>query len=393
MAWGVKKMELQRALFCQAFLSGKLNLSEACRQFDISRPTGYLWLKRYQEEGFPGLINRSTQRESQNNQTSQNKEDLIILLKSEFSHQGPKKIHAKLHERYPEEEWPGITTIHNILKRNGLVQSRKVKRRLAETNTDLYKSKYPNDVWCMDFKGWYMTKDNERFDPFTLTDHETRYLIRCNKLRENNKEHVWAILEMAFREYGLPLYIRSDNGPPFATSCPGRLSKLAVKLIKAGVTPEWIEPGNPQQNGRHERMHLTMEREGFVHGSNLKEQMKLIEEFINYYNFERPHEALGQKAPGSLYVPSTREWNGRFQEIEYSKDFKILKVRVCGNAAYKGGGIYISRVLAGENVGLRECEKGLGMYYGNIFLGIVDNDNRLVVERRPSRVRKQIVEG
>lgn len=393
MAWGVKKVEEARELFCIAVLSGKLNLSEACRQFNISRPTGYEWLGRYQVEGVAGLSNRSSQRLTQAHKTNTDIEDFIVLLKSEFPFLGPKKIFAKLKERYPDTDWPGITTIHNILLRNGLVKSRKKRKRLAECNNDLYKSNHANDVWCMDFKGWYTTKDHVRFDPFTLTDHETRYLIRCNKLNENSTEYVWAILEMAFRENGLPIFLRSDNGPPFATSCPGRLSKLAIKLIKAGVTPEWIEPGEPQQNGRHERMHLTMEKEGFVLGSSLKEQIKIIEDFVEYYNFERPHEALGQRTPGSVYTPSTRIWNGKLAELEYSDEFKILKVRGCGKAAYSGGEIYVSRVLEGENVGIKEGKQGLEMYYSNIFLGIVGKDNNLEVKRRPQRIRTKVVEN
>jgi putative transposase len=389
MAWGANKVEILRESFCTAVMTGKLNLAEACRQFHISRPTGYLWLERYKNEGSKGLTNRSKKRVSQGHQTSQDKEDLILLLKFENDRLGPKKIFAKLHERYPKEDWPGKTTIHNILKRNGLVKSKRIRKRLAECDTNLYKSKEANDVWCMDFKGWYMTNDNVKFDPFTLTDHETRYLIRCNKLKENNEKHVWAILEMAFREYGLPLFIRSDNGPPFATTCPGRLSKLAVKLIKAGVKPEWIEPGKPQQNGRHERMHLTMQQDGFVLGSSLKDQIKIIEEFIEYYNFERPHEALGQRTPGSLYVPSKRVWNGRLEEISYPKEFKALKVKSCGKASYRGGEIYISRILEGENIGMIEGEKGLEMYYGDIFLGNVGKDQRLEVIRRPQRIRRK----
>ena len=391
MAWGVNKVEESRESFCIAVLSGKLNLSEACRQFNISRPTGYEWLGRYQAEGFEGLSNRSSKRFTQTHRICPEKEDFIVLLKSEFPFLGPKKIFAKLNERYPEVDWPSITTIHNILMRNGLIKSRKRIRRLAECIKNLSQSKHANDVWGMDFKGWYMTKDHVRFDPFTLTDHETRYLIRCNKLNENTTEYVWAILEMAFKENGLPIFLRSDNGPPFATLCPGRLSKLAIKLIKAGVTPEWIEPGNPQQNGRHERMHLTMEKEGFVLGSSLKDQIKLIEEFVEYYNFERPHEAIGQRTPGSVYTPSTRIWNGKLAEIEYSDEFKILRVRGCGKAAYESGEIYVSRVLEGENVGIKEGEKGLEMYYSNVFLGIVGKDNKLEVERRPQRIRTKVV--
>lgn len=385
MAWGENKVEYTRLLFCQSVLDGKLSISQACRQFQISRPTGYQWLDRYKNEGSSGLSNRSTMRLNQPQKTSEVQEDYILLLKSEYKYFGPKKLYAKLNERYPEIDWPQTTTIHNILKKNGLVEPRRLRRLLAEVNKNLQSSEKPNDIWCMDFKGWYMTNDQIKFDPFTLTDHESRYLIRCNKLKSNDTEHVWAVLDTAFREYGLPNFLRSDNGPPFATCCPGRLSKLAIKLIKAGITPEWIEPGNPQENGRHERMHLTMKQEGFVLGSNLKEQLKIIDEFIEYYNFERPHEALNQRTPGSLYVPSQRVWSGKFNEIEYPSEYKTLFVKNCGKASWKGSEIYISRVLEGERVGIVESEKGLEMYYANIFLGMVTKDLKLDVKRRRNR--------
>lgn len=388
MAWGEKKVEINRELFCQTILDGKLNMAQACRQFQISRPTGYHWLDRYKKEGLSGLSNRSSKRLDQPQQTSEAKEDLILLLKSEYKRFGPKKLYAKLIDRYPEIDWPRTTTIHNILKKYGLVQSRKLRRLLAESNNNLQSSEKPNDIWCMDFKGWYMTSDQIKYDPFTLTDHESRYLIRCNKLKVNDTEHVWAVLEAAFREFGLPNFIRSDNGPPFATCCPGRLSKLAINLLKAGVIPEWIEPGKPQENGRHERMHLTMKQEGFVLGSNLKEQLKIMDEFIEYYNFERPHEALNQKTPGSVYVPSQRVWNGKLNQIEYSKDYKTLLVKTCGKASWKGSEIYISRVLEGERVGVIESENGLEMYYANIFLGMVTKDLKLDVKRRAIRTKK-----
>ncbi|MES1226400.1 MAG: integrase core domain-containing protein, partial [Bacteroidota bacterium] len=384
---GINKVENQRYLFCQFVLTGKLTMSEACRQFQISRPTGYFWLDRYQKQGDLGLTNRSSKRINQSEKTSQEKEDCIVLLKSEYPYFGPKKLYAKLIERFPEEDWPQTTALHNILKKNGLIKSRKIRRRLAECNKNLQSSEGPNDIWCMDFKGWHMTEDHVKFDPFTITDHETRYLIRCNKLKANDKEHVWAILEMAFREYGLPLYIRSDNGPPFATSSPGRLSKLAIKLIKAGVTPEWIEPGNPQENGRHERMHLTMEQEGFVQGSSLKDQLKIIEKFTEYYNFERPHEALGQKTPGSLYTASPRIWSGKLNEIEYPSNYKVLRIKSCGKASWRSGEIYVSRVLEGEKVGVIEGENGFEMYYANILLGVVTEDLKLIVKRREDRIR------
>ena len=387
MAWGEIKVEQQRETFCLEVIKGHLKIAQACRKYGISRPTGYLWLNRYLNEGIEGLRNLSSKRHNQPHKISEEKENLILLLKAEYSKWGPKKLYSILEQRFPEEQWPSLTTIHTILKKNGLVRPRKLRRLLAEKNTNLQSSEKANDIWCIDFKGWFMTNDGVRFDPFTVTDHETRYLLGSNKLKSNDGEQVWAILETTFSEYGLPLYIRSDNGPPFASSCPGRLSKLSVKLIKAGITPEWIEPGNPQENGRHERMHLTMQQEGFLLGSSLKDQLKAQEEFIRYFNFERPHEALGQKTPGSLYTPSERIWTGKLREIEYPEHYKTLRVKRCGKASWKGGEIYVSRVLGGENVGITEGEKGLEMYFDKVFLGTVTKDLKLEVARRIDRIR------
>jgi len=384
MAWGVKNVENQRKLFCIDVLSKKINMSEACRLYGISRPTGYEWLSRYEAEGDKGLQNRELGRLRQPHKTTQEIEDIIILTKFEYSRWGAKKILPLLKERYPDIVWPCKTTIEKILDRNGLTIPRKYRKRLAANTSPLAQAVNSNDIWCMDFKGWYLTKDNHKYDPFTLTDNRTRFLLKCCKLKSNDTENVWGLLDIAFREYGLPIYLRSDNGPPFASSAPGRLSSLAIKLIKAGVKPEWIEPGKPYQNGRHERMHLTMEMEGFHRGSSLHDQELLIREFQDYYNFERYHESLGQKTPGSVYVPSKRVWSGKLNPIDYQDGIKVAKVGSCGKIYWNGKGIYIGRVLSGENVGIIEEEDGHAAYFGDVFLGII-SENSLEVKRRPQR--------
>jgi hypothetical protein len=246
----------------------------------------------------------------------------------------------------------------------------------------------------MDFKGWSVTTDHHKFDPFTLTDQYSRYLLKALKLDFNTLEHVWALLDIAFREYGLPLTIRSDNGPPFATCAPGRFSLLAIRLVKAGVMPEWIEPGKPQQNGRHERMHLTMKQECISLELTKEEQVNRLKRFQEFYNFERPHEAIGQKTPGSLYVPSKRIWNGRLQPFEYSSDYKVsAKVGTCGKVQWKGETIYISRVFTGERLGIKEGENGLEVYFGPYFLATIKNGNELEVIRRSTRRKYQKKDG
>lgn len=386
MAWGEIKVEEQRKTFCEIVLSKTMSHSQACKEFKISRPTGYEWLQRYKEQGDLGLINRSSARLTQNHQTPDYIVQQVLALKYEWPRLGPKKIYAKLRNKNPDIIWPCKTTIAKIFYQNGLVQNRKIRKRLAVKPNSLIDSNEANDVWCMDFKGWHLTPDNYKFGPFTLSDHKTRFLLRCAHLNDNTTDNVWAVLDIAFREYGLPWFLLSDNGPPFATCAPGRLSRLAIKLIKAGVTPEWIEPGKPYQNGRHERMHLTMEQEAFDYNcQNLDEQISKLKEFQYYYNFERPHEAIGQKTPGSIYKLSSRNWNGRFQSIEYPSEYYVGKVASCGKMSFRGIGVYIGRVFSGELIGIKEDQDGFKAYFGQIFLGNITDKQELQVDRRKTR--------
>jgi putative transposase len=279
--------------------------------------------------------------------------------------------------------WPSLSTFNNILELKGLIVPRKYRKRLPIKTAPLAHCEQPNDVWCADFKGWFETGNGEKCEPFTLTDGSTRFLLRCLHLHANDTNHVWTILDHAFREYGLPKYLRTDNGPPFATVGAGRLSSLSVKLIKAGVLPDWIAPGKPQQNGRHERMHLTLKTEVTNPPQfSLKEQAMKLEEFREYYNFTRPHEALGQKPPGTVYSPSERKWAGRLISPEYEAGIKIGKVKSCGKLSFEGEEIYIARSLACEPIGLKEMEeKTYEVYYGSIFLGIIDRQKEFHIPR------------
>jgi putative transposase len=384
MTWRVTNVEEQKRLFISAYLEEKFNLSDLCRQFDISRPTAYKWIDRFKKEGWAGLKELSREPHTSPNKTPDALEEAILKVKYEYSKWGPKKILGYLENNIKNIKWPTSTTIENILKSKGLVKKRKLRKRLAKTAEPLMECNASNEVWSMDFKGWWLTAGNEKYEPFTLTDGFSRFLLCCEKLSFNNTTHVWAILERLFREYGLPLRIRSDNGPPFASLGAGRLSRLAVNLIKAGVTPEWIDPGEPQQNGRHERMHLTLEQEGVDLNLSLKDQTSKLEEFVQYYNFIRPHESLNQKTPSQIYTVSPRYWNGLLKSPEYGDEYKIGKVKDCGKMSWKNREIYIGRVLSGEPIGLKLDEEKLQAYYGPIFLGIV-KENTLEIERRLGR--------
>lgn len=387
MAWREVKVEDQRLKFINAYLEGNYSVAELCRYFDISRKTAYKWLSRYQQDGMEGLHNRSKAPLYQAAATHPDLVKKILSIRFRFPTWGPKKVRGFLVNHNPSVVWPSTTTIGNLFDKHGLAEPRKLRKRLAERTDPFTDCNQSNDIWCFDFKGWSLTQDLYKCDPFTITDEHSRYLLCCSKLIENDAEHVWAVFDRLFRDYGRPLKVRSDNGPPFATTGAGRLSSLSVKLIKAGVLPEWIDPGQPQQNGRHERMHLTLKKEGMNSSElTLEEQKIKLAEFVEYYNFVRPHEALGQKCPGSVYQPSSRLWNGRLESPEYSEDYKVGKVRSCGKMSWGCREIYIGRVLANEPIGIKLNELGQNIaYYGPIKLGILTD--QLEITRRKPRFR------
>lgn len=381
MAWKEVKVEDQRKKFILTVSNGS-NISDACQQFGISRPTGYKWIKRWQDEGFEGLCNRSTAPLSRPRMTEESIEDKILEMRFRYPKWGPKKILAQLSELDSETNWPCPSTIGNVLDRNGLTVRRKLRKRVVANAAGAFNGEYSNEVWCMDFKGTLKTIQNGGYDPFTLTDSSSRFLIKCQILQSNNTEHVWATLDTAFREYGLPEHIVSDNGPPFATVGVGRYSRLSINLIKAGVKPLWIAPGQPQQNGRHERMHGTIELElGKPAANSYVELKRKLLEFQNYYNYERPHEALGQITPGKVYSPSNRTWNGIFRSPEYGSEYEIRRVQKNGVIDFEGKRIFLGEALYKEPVGLLETKEGLSVYYGENSLGVINDKFKMVFKK------------
>ena len=232
----------------------------------------------------------------------------------------------------------------------------------------------PNDVWMYDFKGWFKTADGAKCEPLTVTDGFSRFLFECKHMARKRSSDVWNVLEKIFFEYGLPIKIRSDNGPPFASLGVGRLSPLSIKLIKAGVIPEWIEPGCPEQNGRHERFHLTLKDEtASPPALTLNLQQEKFDQFKNYYNNRRYHEALRQKTPATAYKASSRTWNGKLKSPEYSSDYEVRKVGASGSITWRGKAFFISESLIGDYIGLKEVEVGvMNTHYGPIILGRID---------------------
>lgn len=370
MAWENFNVEQQRLQVAQAYASGEV-MTEICRRFSISRKTAYKWVHRFLDQGEEGLIDQSKARNNPSYRYSPEQIERAIDLKLRKRGWGPKKILAKLQELYPTEDWPCPTRLYEIFKDHHLVTSRKIRSRVPAT-APLGHLTDCNDTWAVDLKGWFMTGDHRRCEPLTITDCVSRYLIRCTHLEKHTVEYVWPIFDMAFREYGLPKRLRSDNGPPFGSKAAGRLTRLSVKLIKAGVIPEWIRPGHPEENGRHERFHLTLKQSvASPPKDTLAAQIQALHQFQQEYNFERPHEALDFRTPSSCYYDSQRSWDGILRPPEYNRsEMDVRKVGQSGCIWLRGNEHFIGNALCGEYVGLRTNQNNeVEVHYGPIYLG------------------------
>lgn len=370
MAWENFNVEEQRLQVAQAYASGHA-MTEICKRFGISRKTGYKWIHRFLDQGEEGLGDKSKAPLNPNYRYSPEQMERAIDLKLRKRGWGPKKILAKLQELYPKEDWPCPTRLYEIFKDHHLVTSRKIRSRVPAT-APLGHLTDCNDTWAVDLKGWFMTGDNRKCEPLTITDCVSRYLIQCTHLEKHSVEYVWPIFDMAFREYGLPKRLRSDNGPPFGSTAAGRLTVLSVKLIKAGVIPEWIRPGHPEENGRHERFHLTLKQAiASPPKDTLALQIQAMDRFQQEYNFERPHEALDFRTPGSCYRYSQRSWDGILRSPEYdTREVDTRKVGQSGCIWLHGNEHFIGGVLCGEYVALKANQSDeLEVHYGPVYLG------------------------
>ena len=300
----------ERVKFVARLLDGE-TMSSLCREFDISRKTGYKILERYRDCGVDGLTDRSRRPYRHANQLPIQVETLIVRLKKERPAWGAPKIRERLARLYPDVHRPAISTVHAVLDRHGLVKRRKGRRNRAK-GTALSAASAPNALWCADYKGEFMLADRRYCYPLTITDFASRYVIACEALSTTKEAYAFTVFESAFREFGLPAAIRTDNGVPFASpNALFNLSRLSVWWLRLGIDIERIKPGNPQQNGRHERMHLTLKLETTKPaGRNFLQQQAKFDDFIACYNKERPHQALAMRCPAELYTPSPRPYHG-----------------------------------------------------------------------------------
>ena len=320
----------EKLVFVADCLRGELPITALCEDYGISRKTGYKWLGRYREQGPEGLVERSRAPHRHGRSMAPEMAEAIVALRRQRPHWGPRKLRAVLMGERPEAVWPAASTIGDLLRAEGLVSSRRRRRRVAAPGRPFRAVTAPNDVWCIDFKGWFRTRDGERCDPLTVSDAYSRFLLAC-VIVPPRTDTVRVAVERLFKRYGLPLAIRSDNGAPFAGTGAGGLSRLSVGWIKAGIVLERIEPGQPQQNGRHERMHRTLKAEtAKPPAASAGQQQVRFDRFRQDFNDNRPHEALGQQPPAAFYRPSLRPYPERLDEPWYDAWHAMRRVRTTG---------------------------------------------------------------
>ena len=337
------------------YLSKDYTISQLSEMYEVSRKTIYKWTGRYRTEGPAGLEEKSKAPRSHPTATPLRVAREIVAAKLSHERWGPKKVLAWLDAHHHGERWPAPSTIGDILKREGLVRCRKRKRRTPPYTQPFQEVTRPNAVWSADFKGQFRTGDGKLCYPLTISDNYGRYLLLCGGLSHPTYEQAKPCFEEAFKQYGLPEAIRTDNGVPFASVGLGGLTKLSVWFIKLGIRPERIEPGHPEQNGRHERMRRSLkEATANPPKRDIKEQQRAFDDFAQEYNDERPHEALGQKTPASCYRPSLRPHPVKVPKVEYHGDVIVRQVRHNGEIKWRGELIYLSQALAGEPVALKQ---------------------------------------
>jgi transposase InsO family protein len=364
----------ERVKFIGMYLQEEWTMAELCRHFEISRKTGYKMVKRFRRSGWSGLEDRSRAPHHHPNAVSELVECGVVAARQAHPRWGPKKLKVWLQRREPDIQWPAVSTIGEILSCHGLTVPRRRSRKVRAYDQPFVGCDFPNAVWSADLKGWFLTGDGVRCDPLTISDNYSRYLLRCQAVSPANHYTIQPLFEVAFREYGLPLAIRTDNGAPFATTTLGALSKLSIWWLKLGIIPERIEPGEPQQNGRHERMHRTLKDETASPPKRTwRRQQKAFDHFRQEYNQERPHESLNQKTPASLYVPSERPYPLVLPEMTYPDDMVVRFVKSQGDISWKNRHVYLSVTLARERVGLRQVSDQLfDIYFGPIKLATLD---------------------
>jgi putative transposase len=369
----------EKLKFIARYLEGE-KIAPLCREFGVSRTTGHKLIERYKMMGQEALVEQKRTPHRYANKLPIPVEALILDLKREYPNWGAPKIREKIIKKYPDVKPPAKSTVHAVLDRNGLVKHRKGRKRFKAKGTPLSHVNEPNQLWCADYKGEFMLGNKQYCYPLTITDYASRYLLSCEALASTKEEFAFEIFTRAFKEFGLPDSIRTDNGVPFASGQAFyNLTRLSVWWLRLGINVERIRPGHPQENGRHERMHLTLKLETTrPPRENLIAQQEVFDQFTQVYNQERPHEGINNKYPSEIYRPSIREFK-RPEPLFYPLHDKTITVTQCGRICEAGMKVSLSRAFAGQEVGIKEMEDGIWVVsFLDYDLGYFDDKSKRV---------------
>lgn len=381
MVWRETDIMQERTRFIAEWLQNEVSKIELCERYGISRKTGYKWARRFEACGPAGLHDLPRAPLNHGRATPAELVERLVALKQAYPRWGPKKLIGRLMRKEPECAWPAVSTAGEILKRHGLVGRRRQRWR-ASGNGPWPEPEGPNAVWTADHKGWFETRDGRRCEPLTVMDAASRYLLALEATSSTSQEEAWPVFERLFTKHGLPDRLRSDNGAPFASAGVTGLTPLSVRFIKLGIALERIDPGKPQQNGRHERFHLTMLDLAKAPQAGKDAQSLAFDAFRQQYNEERPHEALGMDTPAERYRNSPRPMPASVPEPDYPAEAAVRQVRQSGEIKWNGDLIYISKTLAGEAVAAIEEDDGQWVlsFYAHP-LGIIDGKRGRLVRR------------
>jgi transposase InsO family protein len=384
MPWRRTGVLEERIKFIAAYLEGTDSVAALCRRFGISRETAHKFLSRYTAEGLDGLRDRSRAPHSHPNAVTEAVLELLVQARRAHPSWGPRKLVAYLARQYPGLVLPAASTVSRVLRRAGLADRRRARRHAFPLSAPFRGTQHPNDLWCADFKGWFRARNGERCEPLTITDAVSRYGLACQVVDQIALGHVRPVFERTFRAYGLPHAVRTDNGPPFASTGLAGLTRLSAWWVALGIRPERITPGRPQQNGRHERFHRTLQ-DTLPPAATRADQQGALDAFLREYNRERPHAALGNRTPGDLYVPSPRLYPEQLRPLEYAADCVVRTVHGHGDIRWAGDRIFVSEALRGHRLGLRHLtDRHWTVYFGCLEVGYLDERQwRLVPHQTP----------
>jgi transposase InsO family protein len=377
--WKEQRPLEQRFEFVLAVEKGEQSMAALCRQFGITRQTGYKWWRRYLEDPSPeALVERSRRPMSSPQQIDDEIADGVVLARKRFPHWGPRTLRVWLQAHHPEYAWPSAATIGRLLKRRGLVVPRRRRRRTPPYTQPFAKVTAANQLWCIDFKGHFCTGDGVRLYPLTITDSFSRFILRCEVVQDPRCAEVREIVEDCFDEFGLPEAIRSDNGPPFASTGPGALTELSAWWIALGIRHERIDPGKPQQNARHERMHLTLKREtASPPAATARGQQGRFDRWRKLFNEQRPHQGIDYATPASLYAPSAKRLPAKLDHDYYRFAFEHVLVDRRGFTLWNNRRVFIGRALRDHLVEFRHIKRRRWLVcFGPVQLGIFDQRSR-----------------